>query len=79
MSRKIRFAAALLILSSLSLGSLHALPLLHPGVAPHEGGTLMAVVDWLTSFVPGSKPHGKAPSHSRPKSSYAVDPNGGPH
>jgi hypothetical protein len=76
MSRKLQFVVALLILSWLSLGSLHALPL-HPRAASHEGGTLMAVVDWLTSFLPGPKPHGKAPNHARSKSSYAVDPNGG--
>jgi len=80
MSRKLQFvAAALLILSSLNLGTLNALSLPHPRVAPQEGGTLLAVVDWLTFFLPGSKPHGKAPHHSRTKSSYAVDPNGGPH
>jgi len=79
MSRKLQFVAALLILSSLSLGTLNALPLPHPRVAPHEGGALSAVVDWLTSFLPGSQLHGKAPHHPRPKSSYAVDPNGGGH
>jgi hypothetical protein len=78
MSRKLQFVAALLILSSLSLGSLHASPLpRHPRVAPHERGTLMAVVDWLASFLPGSISHGKAPNHSHSKVAYTVDPNGG--
>jgi hypothetical protein len=79
MSRKLQFVAVLLILSSLSLGTLNALPLPQPRVAPQEEGRLLAVVDWLASFLPASKPHGKVPNHSRPKSSYAVDPNGSPH
>jgi hypothetical protein len=79
MSRKLQFVAALLILSSVSLGTLNALPLPHPRVALHQEGTLLAVVDCLASLFPASKPRGKAPNHSRPKSSYAVDPNGGPH
>jgi hypothetical protein len=77
MSRKIRFFAALLILSSLSLGSLSALPLQHPSTASHEEGMLTTVVDWFASFFPWFSPHGKAPEHLRTKSSYAVDPNGG--
>lgn len=76
MSRKLQFVAALLILSSLSLGTLNALPLQHPRVASHEEGRLMAVVDWLASFLPWTKPQGKAPNRPRLKSSYAVDPNG---
>ena len=77
MSRKIRFFAALLILSSLSLGSLSALPLQHPSVIAHEESAPMAVMDWLASFFPWFSRHGKAPEHLRTKSSYAVDPNGG--
>lgn len=77
MSRKIRFAAALLILSSLSLGSLCALPLPHPRVAHHEENPVMAVMDWLASFFSWTRSPGKAPSHRQSKSSYSVDPNGG--
>lgn len=79
MSRKIRLAAALLILSSLSFGSLNALPLYPRRVAPHEEGTLTAIVDWLAAFFPGIKPQQqgqKAPNRFRPKVTYSVDPNG---
>jgi hypothetical protein len=78
MSRKIRFAVALLILSSLSL-SLDALPLSHPRVAPREESALMVIVDWLASFFPGTKPQQqgqKAPNRFRSKVTYSVDPNG---
>lgn len=76
MSHKIRFAAALLILSSLSLGSLNALPLQHPRVAPHEESTLMAAVDWLASLFSWGKPHGNVSKQPRPKYANQMDPNG---
>jgi hypothetical protein len=77
MSRKIRFAAVLLILSSLSLGTLNALPLQYPRAVPHEGSTLTAVVDWMASLFYWDKPHGKGPKHPRLKVAVQVDPDGG--
>ncbi len=76
MSHKIRFAAALLILSSLSLGSLNALPL-HPAQAVgHEGDVLVAVMDWMASLFSWGKPHGNVPKHPRLKYASQLDPNG---
>ena len=77
MSRKLQFVAALLILSSLSLGSLNALPLQNPRAVPHEGGALMAVVDWVVSHLAWGVPQGKAPSHSHSKIALQIDPSGG--
>src|SRR3954452_17508715 len=58
MSRKLNFIAALLILSSLCLGGLNALPL-HPAPASvHEGGMLAAVEDWMASLFSWGEPHG---------------------
>lgn len=76
MSRKVNFIAALLILSSLSLGTLNALPL-HPAQAVgHEGGVLVAVMDWMASLFSWGKPHGNVPTHVRPKYANQMDPNG---
>lgn len=77
MSRKLQFVAALLILSSLSLGTLNALPLQHPRVAPHEEGKLVVVVGWVVSHLPWGAPQGKAPNHSRSKIALQIDPSGG--
>lgn len=78
MSRKLNVIVALLILSSLCLGTLNALPL-HPAQAvSHEGGALVAVVDWIASLFSWGKPHGKAPKSPLPtKYANQMDPNGG--
>jgi hypothetical protein len=80
MSRKLNFIAALLILSSLCLGTLNALPL-HPAPASfHEGGALVAVEDWIASLFSWGEPHGKAPKPPRPtKAANQLDPSGDPH
>jgi hypothetical protein len=76
MSRKLNFIAALLILSSLSLGTLNALPL-HPAPASvHEGGVLVAVVDWIASLFSLDRSHAKAPRHPRAKVAAQLDPDG---
>src|SRR5436853_4989008 len=76
MSRKLNFIAALLILSSLCLGTLNALPL-HPAPASvHEGGMLAAVEDWIASLFSWERSHAKAPQHSRSKIAAQLDPNG---
>jgi hypothetical protein len=78
MSRKLNFIAALLILSSLCLGALNALPL-HPAQAvSHEGGALVALVDWVASLFSWGNPHDKAPKPPRTtKYANQMDPNGG--
>jgi hypothetical protein len=78
MSRKLNFIAALLILSSLCLGALNALPL-HPASASvHEEGVLVAVTDWLASLFSWGRPQGKDPKPPRPtKYANQLDPNGG--
>jgi hypothetical protein len=76
MSRKIRFAVALLILSSLSLGSLSALPLNPAQAIGQEGGVLVAVVDWVASVFSLDRSHAKAPRHSRSKIAAQLDPDG---
>ena len=76
MSRKLHFVAALLILSSLSLGTLNALPL-HPAQATvHEGGVLVAVMDWVASLFSLDRSHAKAPRHLRSKYASQLDPDG---
>jgi len=77
MSRKLNFIAALLILSSLCLGTLNALPL-HPAQATaQEGGVLAAVVDWVASLFSLDRSQAKAPKPPRPtKYANQMDPNG---
>jgi hypothetical protein len=76
MSRKLNFIAALLIFSSLCLGTLNALPL-HPAPTPaHEGGVLAAVEDWIASLFSWGEPHGNVPKHPRPKYASQLDPDG---
>jgi len=78
MSRKLHFVAALLILSSLSLGTLHAWPL-HPVPAvSHERGVLAAVMDWAASLFSLDRSQAKAPKPPQ-STKYAsqMDPNGG--
>jgi hypothetical protein len=77
MSRKLQFVAALLILSSLSLGTLNALPLYPAPASVHEGGMLVAAVDWIASLFAWDRSHGKVPRHPRAKVSVQVDPDGG--
>lgn len=77
MSRKIRFAAALLILASLTCGNLSAFPLEHPIGLGHEGtGTLTVLVAWVASLFSWERAQGKAPKHPRPKMATQLDPDG---
>jgi hypothetical protein len=76
MSRKLQFVAALLILSSLSLGTLNALPLPPAHAVSHEGGVLVAVVDWVTSLFSWDRSQAKAPRPPRSKIAVQVDPDG---
>jgi hypothetical protein len=76
MSRKLQFVAALLILSSLSLGTLNALPLNPAPATVHTGGVLVAVMDWAASLFSWGKPHGSVPKHPRSKIANQLDPDG---
>ncbi|MFL6264188.1 MAG: hypothetical protein ACJ76Y_31265 [Thermoanaerobaculia bacterium] len=76
MSRKLQFVTAVLILSSLSLGTLNALPL-HPAQAfGHEECMLVAMVDWVAALFSLDRSHAKAPRHSRSKVAAQLDPDG---
>lgn len=77
MSRKLNFIVALLILSSLCLGALNALPL-HPAPAvSYERGVLAAVMDWVASMFSLDRSQAKAPKPPRPtKYANQMDPNG---
>jgi hypothetical protein len=74
MSRKLQFVAALLVIYSLSLGTLSAMPLRHPKVPAEQGSTLNAVVSWAVSLFSVGRP---ASRHPRPKLTLQIDPNGG--
>jgi hypothetical protein len=77
MSRKLTFIAALLILSSLCLGTLNALPLYPAQATAHEGGVLAAVEGWIASLFSLDRSQAKAPKPPR-STKYAnqMDPNG---
>lgn len=80
MCRKIRFAIASLIISSLTAGSLSAFPLGQPTMPTGRGaGALTLFVDWVASLF-WSPPQAAKPPRS-PYSKYAsqLDPNGDPH
>jgi hypothetical protein len=81
MSRKIRFAIASLIISSLTAGSLSAIPLGHPAMpADRETGALTLFVDWVASLFSWSPPHAaKPPQPPHSKVASQLDPNGSPH
>jgi hypothetical protein len=78
MSRKLRFAAALLILASLTCGSLGALPL-GPRITPAEsarGDFLTAVVEWIASLFALEPAVGKVPTLPQTKDGVHIDPSG---
>jgi len=79
MSRKIRFAIASLIISSLTAVSLSASPLGHSRMPrDREAGALTLFVGWVASLFSWSPPPAAKPPQS-PYSKYAsqLDPNGG--
>ena len=79
MSKKIRSAALVLVLSALFVSSAYALPPAAAAAGPRTGGSLAAAWDWLVSVVlPG------APGHTfgmtvRTKAGSSMDPNGDPN
>jgi hypothetical protein len=76
MSGKIRFAAAALIVSAMTCGSLSASTLGRR--APHgdEGSTITAFVNWMASLLPWGGTHGKAPKIPCSKIAAQMDPDG---
>jgi hypothetical protein len=81
MSHKIRFAVAALIISSLTAGSLNAVPLGHPTMpADREAGALTLFVGWVSSLFSWSPPQAaKPPQAPHSKVASQLDPNGDPH
>jgi len=78
MSRKIRFAIASLIISSLTAGSLSAFPLGHPTrPTDREAGALTLFAGWISSLFSWSPSHAAKSPHSKVASQ--LDPNGDPH
>jgi hypothetical protein len=75
MSRTVRTAAVLLILATLTCGSLGALPL-GPRLAPD--GFLTAVVEWVVSLLTPDRLARDTPKPPPPtKDGAVVDPSGG--
>jgi len=80
MSRSIRFAAALLILASLTCGSLGALSLSSRTISPEtgKGDFLTKAVEWIASLLAPDRPNGGNPQPPpQTKDSSSLDPHGG--
>lgn len=80
MSRRIRFAAALLILASLTCGSLGALPPSFRTIPAESGRSdfLTAIVEWIAAVLAPDRPAGQAPQPPpQTKESSGLDPYGG--
>lgn len=77
MTGKIRFGAALLIVSAMTCGTLGASPLSHRAMLGDDGApSFTAVVDWIGSFFSWSGVHGKTPKPPRAKTANQMDPDG---
>jgi hypothetical protein len=77
MSRMLRSATAVLVISVLACGSLQALPLAAWG-APFDndrGNVLTAIVEWIGSIF-AERPDSAAPASDRPKEGSIMDPDG---
>jgi hypothetical protein len=77
MSRTVRFAAALLVVASLTCGSLGALPL-GSRIMPAEsarGDFLTAFVEWIASLLAPDQPSGEA-TKPPTKDGSTLDPHG---
>jgi hypothetical protein len=82
MSRSIRFAAALLILASLTCGSLYALPPSFRTIPAEtgRGDFLTAVVGWIAALLAPDRPASGAPQPPpQTKDGSHMDPQGGGH
>ena len=78
MSHRIRFAAVLLTMISLTVGSLNAFPVSpHRTVPAEEGaGVLTTIMDWLAFLFSGNRPEGESPKPTRAKIGSQLDPDG---
>lgn len=77
MSRKIRLAALVLVLSTLFVSSAYALPPVHAAGGPQHQGFLAAAWSWLASFVlPDAPAHTPGLTAIRGKAGSQMDPNG---
>jgi hypothetical protein len=80
MSRRIRFAAALLILASLTCGSLGALPPSFRAVPAESvrSDFLTAIVEWIAGLLAPDRPTGEVPNPTpQTKEGSSYDPSGG--
>ena len=77
MSSKLRGAAAVLIVSAMTCGSLSAISL-EPRASLGDTGTfsLNAIVHWMAHVFSWGEPHGKLPKPPRSKVAVQVDPDG---
>jgi len=82
MLRIMRFAAALLILASLTCGSLVALPPSSRTIPAEtgKGDFLTKVAEWIASLLAPDRPVGEIPKpQPQTKEGSSMDPQGGPH
>jgi hypothetical protein len=80
MSRTFRFAAALLILASLTCGSLVALPPSSRTIPAESGRSdfLTALVEWIAALLAPDRPTGEVPKpEPQTKEGSSYDPSGG--
>lgn len=78
MFRIARFAAAVLVVSILTSGSLEALTLASPRGFVHRdrGSVLEAIVEWIASIVLPGRPAPNDPVSSQTKEGSQLDPDG---
>jgi hypothetical protein len=77
MSKKIRSAALVLVLSALFVSSAYALPPAAASAEPRAGGFLAAAWDWFASLVlPAAPDHTFEVRAAREKAGSSMDPNG---
>lgn len=77
MSKKIRSAALVLVLSALFVSSAYALPPAAAAAGPRTGGFLAAVWDWLASLVlPAASDHTFGMTAVWEKAGSQMDPDG---
>src|SRR3954451_16321816 len=77
MSKKIRSAVLVLVLSTLFVSSAYALPPAAAAAGPRTGGFLAAAWDWFASFVlPAAPDHTFGMTAAWEKAGSQMDPNG---
>jgi hypothetical protein len=77
MSKKIRSAALVLVLSALFVSSAYALPPSTVAAEPRTGGFLAAAWDWFASLVlPAAPDHTFGVMAVQEKAGSSMDPNG---